>query len=553
MEAQTQSMPSRSRATAVFLAFFFVGMIGTGVIFYHNKSQASAEVESSEEPGPAGILLHQIRQLSGAPNAAEQELALRTSLGHIYHDQGRYAQAVKQYSLAHDTAVQLGGAERLAPTLQSRGKTLLRQGRLESARRDLETAYVLVDKKSDLEQAIAVLHHLGDVRRDLGHSKEALEFYERAVELATAELHDEDLLSNKVASLKTDMAETHARKGQLEEALTLFRAALKHLEKAGRQGFANRLEVETQLAVTQSLLGSALHEKGEIAQGMEYYTKAMRQQARTLRPDHPDLAFTRMSISRAQRDSGEISSSMETLNAVEKTLRDGAQEGPDLSRCLTMKADLLRELKRYPEARSTIDEASKHQEVEFGGETNPEVAVTLNNVGSILHDEGKFQDALEKYLSALQVNMATVGHDHPETAATHNSLGTLYQDAGDDASAQKHFEKCLEIQLTTVGTRSPDMATSYNNIATILFRRGELEDAARLLKKALTVLDDANIPDSNPDRAIFKENLQEIVERIHKRSKDSQEEGNKSAAKAEQPSALEVHSQGGLVRREVVV
>eukprot|EP00747_Dinoflagellata_sp_TGD_P133605 gnl/TRDRNA2_/TRDRNA2_175215_c0_seq8.p1 gnl/TRDRNA2_/TRDRNA2_175215_c0~~gnl/TRDRNA2_/TRDRNA2_175215_c0_seq8.p1 ORF type:complete len:531 (+),score=133.83 gnl/TRDRNA2_/TRDRNA2_175215_c0_seq8:96-1688(+) len=522
MEAQTQSMPSRRRATAVFLAFFFVGMIGTGVIFYHNKSQASAEVESSEEPGPAGILLHQIRQLSGAPNAAEQELALRTSLGHIYHDQGRYAQAVKQYSLAHDTAVQLGGAERLAPTLQSRGKTLLRQGRLESARRDLETAYVLVDKKSDLEQAIAVLHHLGDVRRDLGHSKEALEFYERAVELATAELHDEDLLSKNVASLKTDMAETHARKGQLEEALTLFRQALKHLEKAGRQGFANRLEVETQLAVTQSLLGSALHEKGEIAQGMEYYTKAMRQQARTLRPDHPDLAFTRMSISRAQRDSGELPSSMETLNAVEKTLRDGAQEGPDLSRVLTMKADVLRELKRYQEARSTVDEAVKLQEVEFAGESNPEVAVTLNNIGSILHDEGKFQDALEKYLSALQVNMATVGHDHPETAATHNSIGTLFQDLGDDLAAQEHFEKCLDIQQKTVGAVSADVASTYNNLGTILYRRGELEDAAKLLEKALAVLDEVGASENLPDRAIYQENLDAVLKA---RAKTSQKAG----------------------------
>merc|ERR1719198_1521722 len=182
------------------------------------------------------------------------------------------------------------------------------------------------------------------------------------------------------------------------------------------------------------------------------------------------------------------------------------------------------------------------QEVEFGDETNPEVAVTLNNIGSILHDEGKFQDALDKYLNALKVNMATVGNDHPETAATHNSLGTLYQDAGDDTSAQKHFEKCLEIQLTTVGTRSPDMATSYNNIATILYRRGELEDAARLLKKALTVLDDANIPDSNPDRVIFRENLQEIVERLHKNAKETRVEEKASATK-EQPSALQVHSQ----------
>merc|ERR1719240_654843 len=114
--------------------------------------------------------------------------------------------------------------------------------------------------------------------------------------------------------------------------------------------------------------------------------------------------------------------------------------------------------------------------------------------------------------------MQTVGYEHPETANTHNSIGTLFQDNGDDLAAQEHFEKTLDIQQKTVGGVSSDMATTYNNLGTVLYRRGELEDAAKLLGKALEVLDQVGASENLPDRAIYKENLDAVVKLIHQKS-----------------------------------
>jgi len=241
---------------------------------------------------------------------------------------------------------------------------------------------------------------------------------------------------------------------------------------------------------------------------------------KTLRPDHTDLVFTRMSIARAHRDLGHKDKAMEALEAVEQTIRAGPHEGPDLSRVLTVKADLLRETKRYPLSTEAITEALKHEGSCFPGEATPELAVTLNTYGSLLQDQGKYEDALRNYKRALEI-MEEVGRDQPELAATHNSLGTLYEDMGDDLKAQEHFEKCLDIQSKTVGFVSADMATTYNNIGTILYRRGELEDAAKLLAKALEVLDQVGASKELPDRLLYKDNLDEVVKLIQKKSQKS--------------------------------
>merc|ERR1719326_2510447 len=128
----------------------------------------------------------------------------------------------------------------------------------------------------------------------------------------------------------------------------------------------------------------------------------------------------------------------------------------------------MRETREYGKATQAITEALEIQGKCFGGEANPEIAVALTGYGSLLSDEGKFQDALRNYKRALELNMQTVGALHPETAATHNNIGTLYQDAGDDLQAQKHFEESLDIQTKNSGAVNVDMATTYNNLATIL-------------------------------------------------------------------------------------
>merc|ERR1719188_274958 len=126
---------------------------------------------------------------------------------------------------------------------------------------------------------------------------------------------------------------------------------------------------------------------------MEWYHKAVRTQARLLQPSSPDLVATRMGLARAHRDLGDPGNAFERVAAVEATVRAGPGEGPDLSRVLLLKADLLRDAGRLEEAEMTIKEVLAHQESCFGSEDHPDVAVARHSYGSTLHDQQRIDEA----------------------------------------------------------------------------------------------------------------------------------------------------------------
>jgi tetratricopeptide (TPR) repeat protein len=342
--------------------------------------------------------------------------------------------------------------------------------------------------------------------KEMGQLDEALQLYKSVWDAIAARRDSADV--DQLPLLAAEVAEVYARRGELKSAFFwLGRAMVQlHVNRHSVQGVDSIDE-----AKIQSLLGSVYHAGGDVSRAMEFYFKAARAQEKAFCPTHRDLLATRMGIARAHRDLGDPSSAFKVIEGVEALILSGPKEGLDLSRALVLKADLLREARRYEEAESTVQEAIRHQEASFGREDHPEAAVALSTYGSVLHDQGKLVEAHRQYNHALSMNLRTVGSNHPEAAALYNSLGTLYEDAGDDLKAQSHFATCLEIQLSTVGDRSPDVRNAYNNLATILFRRGESAEAASLLRKALRVLDVAGVPKNNPDRTLYEDNLQEIL------------------------------------------
>eukprot|EP00747_Dinoflagellata_sp_TGD_P162086 gnl/TRDRNA2_/TRDRNA2_179291_c0_seq1.p1 gnl/TRDRNA2_/TRDRNA2_179291_c0~~gnl/TRDRNA2_/TRDRNA2_179291_c0_seq1.p1 ORF type:complete len:571 (-),score=119.54 gnl/TRDRNA2_/TRDRNA2_179291_c0_seq1:41-1753(-) len=489
------------------------------------KSTAAAKSVTSavpkEEFGPAAILVQQLRRFETNDEAnSEQERALRLSLGHIYRDQGRYTKALEQYERALTIAMHTtGGGQQRIEALKAVGITNGLLGQFRKARRDLEDAMVRAlgeegkrtESGNAAGEAVPVLRALGDVRRDMGHLAEALHLYNSAEDLAAAGC---PLSADKpdpavLAGIQSDIGEVHMCRGDAKTALGYFRKSLKLYEEAGFVLGSSGVQ-DPGVALTHSRLGKAHHVLGDVVKAKELYRRAVRAQAKTLRPGHPDLVFSQLSNVRAERDLGDLAGSLQTLEAIEKTLRDGPLEGNDLSRVLVVKGDLLREAKRYTEAEHAVKDAL----LQLEDQETPEVAGALNTYGSIVHDNGKLASAREHYRKALEVITRSAGKQHPEAAAAHNSLGTYYQDLGDQKLAEEHFQDCLQIQLKTVGAASPDVANTYNNIATVQFRRGNFEAAARLLRQALEVLDAAGVTEASPEKVLYKDNLERAVAKL---------------------------------------
>merc|ERR1719422_495560 len=308
--------------------------------------------------------------------------------------------------------------------------------------------------------------------------------------------------------LAADISEAWARRGNLSESFAWLHKAEEQLE-TGKHSGAGVSEVV--VAKVRSFIGAAHQLRGDVQRAMEHLQRAMVVQVQHLRPFHSDLLATRLAIARVKHQQGDTDGALRAVEAVEQTLRSGPREGLDLSRALMLKGDLLRVQGLLEAAEVAIHEALKLQNACFQGEDHPEKAVLLNGFGSLLHDSGRAQEAVEKYHEALSVNLNSVGEFHPETAATYNNLGTFFEDVGDFGKAYEYFSKCLAIQVSTTGTASPDVANTYNNIATISWRQGHTDAAASLLRKALLVLDEGGAPDGNPSRAIYTQNLEGVL------------------------------------------
>ena len=77
------------------------------------------------------------------------------------------------------------------------------------------------------------------------------------------------------------------------------------------------------------------------------------------------------------------------------------------------------------------------------------------NVGNVLNDMGKFEEALFQHQKSLDIKIRVVGSDHPDVAASFNNIGAVYAGKGDLENALVQYQKGLEIQTRVFGSDHP--------------------------------------------------------------------------------------------------
>jgi Flp pilus assembly protein TadD len=86
-----------------------------------------------------------------------------------------------------------------------------------------------------------------------------------------------------------------------------------------------------------------------------------------------------------------------------------------------------------------------------------------NNLGNVLTQKGKLQEAILHYTEALEIN--------PNYAEAHINLGVVLAEQGRLEEAIKHYSAALQLK--------PDSADLHNNLGVALYRRGDIPGAMR--------------------------------------------------------------------------
>lgn len=142
----------------------------------------------------------------------------------------------------------------------------------------------------------------------------------------------------------------------------------------------------------------------------------------------------------------------------------------------------ITELKRAepPELSLSVDEDSAQQPTE-------DLAVQINNLGKILHDQNDLPGARQAFELSLTLDQQRFGPDHPASARDLNKLGTVLHDLGDFDGAYQAFEQALSIDEAAFGADHLCVARDANNLGIVLQSVGDLANAYEAFSWALSI------------------------------------------------------------------
>jgi protein O-GlcNAc transferase len=109
----------------------------------------------------------------------------------------------------------------------------------------------------------------------------------------------------------------------------------------------------------------------------------------------------------------------------------------------------------------------------------------INNLGNVLRQQGKLEEAIQSYQQALSLN--------PNYAQAHNNLGNIFQEQGKLEEALQSYQQALSL--------NPDFVQAHNNLGNALRQQGKLEEALQSYQQALKI---------NPDFVQTHNNLSDI-------------------------------------------
>jgi tetratricopeptide (TPR) repeat protein len=100
---------------------------------------------------------------------------------------------------------------------------------------------------------------------------------------------------------------------------------------------------------------------------------------------------------------------------------------------------------------------------------SPDVVILHNNLGNVLKNAGKVDQAVEHFNKSLELK--------PNSPEVHNNLGTLLDKLGRVNEAVEHYERALELR--------PNFSQAHYNLATLLAKQGKTDEAIAEFSKAL--------------------------------------------------------------------
>ncbi len=130
------------------------------------------------------------------------------------------------------------------------------------------------------------------------------------------------------------------------------------------------------------------------------------------------------------------------------------------------------------------------------GDRHPDVMVSLNLLGWILHERGRIAEAEPLLEEAVTVGREVFGDEgSARLARALNDLGVVREANGEYDRAAELYRESLEMRRRHQGEAHQGVATTLSNLSVVHYRRGDLDAAASAAREALAAFERVLGPD----------------------------------------------------------
>ena len=260
-------------------------------------------------------------------------------------------------------------------------------------------------------------------------------------------------------------------------------------------------------------LGSLYEAQGEYEQAKQLYSEAL--DILQEQGNYADAIARLNDLASIHHAQGHYDKAIELYNQALEIYEDG--KDTDSATCastINLLAGTYHAQGKYAEAEKKYLEALDiRRNLKGLGESNRDVAITLNNLGLLYADQRRPDQAKSHYEQALLIQKSLFGETNLDIATTLNNLALLFYSQNNFLDAEKSLEETLKIRQKLLGKNHPDVAGSLNNLAGIYKAQGRFAEAKPLYEEALKIAV-ISLGEDNPVTQRFRENIDKLTEQL---------------------------------------
>lgn len=248
--------------------------------------------------------------------------------------------------------------------------------------------------------------------------------------------------------------------------------------------FAEEPEVEAELRTT---LGNAYR-------GLGFYEEAEVHLERTLElyrglhgDSHPTVAAALNSVAQVLDDRGDVRTNAEMRRSALAMFADcGVSESPELASTLDGLGSTLIEQCEFDEAERMLRRALEMRRA-LKGSHSREVANSLSHLATLELTRGNYDLGGPLAEEAHKLHLETYGPDHPYTVSCEVILAQVQMNLGHLERAEVGLEAALAAQTAALGERHPAVGRILNSLAYLRKSQSRLEEAIALSGRSVGI------------------------------------------------------------------